>query len=83
MTDILANLQVEVHPSKARLTIFLEGNCIFIASTVSVYCLQQLLQGELGAGSTNPLHNALYDHSSSRFVIAFNGMSAKTNPNKR
>jgi len=43
MTDVIANLFLDVHQSKAKLSIFLDGNCFVIASTVSVYFLQQML----------------------------------------
>jgi len=83
MTDVIANLFVEVHPSKAKLTLFLVGNCFLIASTVSEYSLRQMLLRVLADGSTSLLRNALYDRRSSRFDIAFHGIWAETNPNIR
>ena len=71
MTDFIANLFVDVHPSKANLTLFLDGNGFLIASTVSVYFLRQILLSVLEDGKTNSLCNALFDHSDSRFDIAF------------
>jgi len=85
MTDAIANLFVDVHPSKAKLRLFPDGNCFLIASTVSVYSLRQILLRVLGdsEGNTNLHHNALYDHRSSRFDIMFHGISAETQPNMR
>jgi len=74
MTDVIANLFVEVHPSKAKLTLFLVGNCFVIASTVSDYSLRQMLLRVLADGSTSSLRNALYDRRSSRFDIALPGI---------
>jgi hypothetical protein len=61
MTDIIANLFVDVHPSKAKLTLFLDGNCFLIASTASLDSLGQILLRVLADGNTNWLRNALYD----------------------
>jgi len=83
MTDVIADLFVDVHPSNAKLTLFVDGNCFLIASTVSVYYLWQILLWVLADGNTNSLRNALYDHRSSRFDIAFHGICAETNPNMR
>jgi hypothetical protein len=83
MTNITANLFIDVHPSKAKLTSFLDGNCSLIASTVSVYSLRPILLRVLAAGNTNSLRNALYDRRSSRFDIAFHGICAATKPNMR
>jgi len=74
MTDLMASLFVDVHPSKAELTLFLEGNCVLIAFTVSVYFLQQMLLSMLVDGSTNSLCNGLYDCPSSKFDIPFPGI---------
>jgi len=74
MTDVMANLFVDVHPSKAKFTLFLDGNCFLIASTVSEYSLQQMLLWVLADGSTSLLHNTLYDRRSSRFDIALHGI---------
>jgi len=74
MTDVIANAFVEVQPSKAKLTLFLDGNCFLIASTVSEYSLRQMLLRVLADGSTSSLRNALYDRRSSRFDIVFHGL---------
>jgi len=74
MTDIIANLFIDVHLSKAKLTLFLDGNCFLIASTVSVDPLQQILLRVLAESNTNLLRNALYDRRSTRFDIVFDGM---------
>jgi len=74
MTDIIANLFIDVHPCKAKLTLFLDGNCFLIASTVSVDSLQQILLRVLAESNTNLLRNALYERRSTRFDIVFDGM---------
>jgi hypothetical protein len=79
MTDVIAILFGDVHPSKAKLTLFVHGNCFLIASTVSVYSLWQILLRVLADGNTNVLRDALYDRRSSRFDIAFQGICAATN----
>jgi hypothetical protein len=79
----MASLFVDVHLSKAKLTLFLDGNCFLIASTVSVYSLRQILLRVLADGNTNSRHNALYDRHSSRFDIAFHGICAETKRNMR
>jgi len=83
MTNIIANLFVDVHPSKAKLTLFLDGNCFLIAFTVSVYSLRQILLRVLADGYTKSLHNALYDRRSTRFDFVFHGIWAETKPNMR
>ena len=74
MTDIIANLFGDVHPSKAKLTLFLAGNCFLIASTVSDISLWQILLRVLADGNTDLVRNALYARRSSMFDIAFHGM---------
>ena len=74
MTDVIPNLFVDVHPSKAKLTLFLDSSCFLIASTVSVYSLWQILLRVLANGNTGSLRNALYDCRSSRLDIAFHGI---------
>ena len=70
----MACLFVYVHPSKAKLTIFLDTNWFLIASTVSVYSLPQMLLSVLADLSTNSLGNVLYDCRISRFDIPFHGI---------
>jgi len=60
MTVVIANLFLDVPLSKAKFTLFLDGNCFLIASTGSVYSLQQILLRVLADGDTNSLRNALY-----------------------
>jgi len=79
----MASLFVEVHPSKAKLTLFRNGNCFLIASTVSASSFRQMLLRVVADGRTRLSRNALYDHRSSRFDMGFNGMCAETNPNMR
>jgi hypothetical protein len=71
MSDVIANLFINVHLSKAKLTLFLDGNCILIASTVSEYSLRQIVLMVQADGYTKSLGNALYEHFNSRFDIAF------------
>jgi len=79
----MANLFINVHLSKAKLPLFRDGNYFLIASTFSAYSPQQMLL-RFGADSSNrSSRNTLYDRRSSRFDIAFHGMSAETNPNMR
>jgi len=79
----MANLFIDVHLSKDKLTLFRDGNCFLIASTVSAYSLWQMLLRVVADGSTRSLRNASYDHHSSRFDIACHGIWADTNPNMR
>jgi hypothetical protein len=79
----MANLFVDVHLSKAKLTLFRIGNCLLIASTVSAYSLRQMLLRVVADGSTRSSHNVLYDHRSLKFDITFQGFYAKTNLNIR
>jgi len=58
MTDVMASLLVHDHPSKAKLTLFNDGICFLIASTVSAYTLQQMLLRVEADGSTKSLRNA-------------------------
>ena len=83
MTDVMGNLFVDVHPSKAKLTLFRNGKCFLIASTVSAYSLRQMLLRVVADGSTGSSRNDSYDRRSSRFDIAFHGICAERNPNKR
>jgi len=83
MTNIIASLFSNVHPSKAKLTMFGDGNCFLIGSTVSAYFLRQMLVGLKADGSTRLSRNALYDRRSSRYDIASHGIWAETNPNMR
>jgi len=79
----MASLIVDVHPSKAKLTLFRNGNCFLIASMVSAYSLRQMLMRVVVDGSTRSSRNALYDRRCSRFDIAFHGIYAETIPNMR
>jgi len=80
MTDVMASLFVDVHPSRAKLTLFRDGNCFLMAYTVSAYSLQQMVLRDVVDGSTRSSRNAIYDRRSSRFDIAFHAMWAETNP---
>jgi len=81
MTDVMASLSVDVHPSKVKLTIFRNGNCFLIASTVSAYSLRQMILRVVADGRTASLRNVLYDRRSWRFDIAFQRIWAETYPN--
>jgi len=59
MTDIMANSFVDVHTSKAKLSLFRDGNCFIIASTVDKYYPRQMLERVVADGSTRSLRNAL------------------------
>jgi hypothetical protein len=83
MTNVTANLLVDVLLSKAKPTLFLDGNSFLIASTVSVYSLWQILLRELADGNTNSLRNTLYVHRSVMFDIEFHRTWAETKPNMR
>jgi len=83
MTEVMASLFVEVHPSKAKQTLFRNGNYFLIASTVSAYSLRQMLIWVVADGRTRSACNALYDCRNSGFDVAFQGMGAETNPNMR
>jgi len=74
MTNIMDSLSGDVHPSRAEPTLFRDGDCFIIASTVSADSLQQMLLRVVADGSARSLRNALFDHRSSRFDIAFHGM---------
>jgi hypothetical protein len=81
MIDIIAILFDDVHPSKVKLTLFREGNCFLIASTISAYSLGQMLLKVVADRSTRPSCNALYDHHSTRFHTVFHGIWTAQNPN--
>jgi len=83
MTDVMAILIVDVHPSKAKLTLFLDGDCFLIASTVSAYSIPGMMVTGLAVSTTHSLQNALYDCRSSMFDIAYHGIGAKGNHNMR
>jgi len=74
MTDIMASLLVDVHPSKAKLMLFPDGNWCLIASTVSEYSLREMLLTVEADCSTKSSRNALYDCRGSVFDIAFHGI---------
>ena len=83
MPNAIPNLFLDVHPSKAKLTFFLDGNCFLIASAVSVYFLTRMLLTVLADGNTKSLCNALYERRRPRFDIAFHAIWAERNPNMR
>jgi len=70
----MASWSVDVHLSKAKLTLFLNYNCSLIASNVSDHSLQQMLIRVLLDGSMSLLPDAAYNHHSSSFDIVFHGI---------
>jgi len=53
MTDIVDNMYVKVHPSEAKLSVFLDGNYFLIVFTVSVYSIPRMVLRVLADSSTN------------------------------
>jgi len=53
MTDGMANLFIDVYPSKAKLTLFRDGNCFSFPSTVGAYALQEMLLRVVADGNTS------------------------------
>ena len=74
MTDVIANLFVNAHPSKATLTLFLDRNRFLRESTVSEYSLRQMVMMVLADGSTSSPRDELNDCRSSRVDLAFHGI---------
>ena len=72
MTDVNTIFIVDVHPSEAKLTFLLDGDCFLITSTVSQYFFQQMMLRVLADGSTTSPHNGLNHCRNSRLAIAFN-----------
>jgi len=83
MSDVIANLFIYVHPSKAKLILCHDGNCFLIASTVGVYSLCLMLLRVLADDNTNSLLNTFHEHRISKFAIASHGESPKINTNMR
>jgi len=74
MTDGIPDVFIDVQLSKAKLTLFSDGNCFLIASPVSKYSLPQMLLRVLVDGSPSSLGNELYDRHTSKFVGAVHGL---------
>ena len=70
----MVSLFVDVNLYKVKLTLFCDSNCLVIASTVSAYCLRQMLLMVIADSSMRSLYNVLYNCCSSRFDIAFHGI---------
>ena len=83
MTNLIPDMFLHVDSFKAKQTLFLDCNCFLIASTVSVYSLQEMMLLMLADGSTTLVRNASYDCCWSRFDNGFHGICAHTNPNMR
>jgi hypothetical protein len=83
MTYVMPGFFVAVHPSKAKLILFCDGNHFLIASMVSAYSLWQMLLRVVVDSSTRSSRNALYDPHSSRFDKPFHEIWAETNRKMR
>ena len=83
MTKVIASLIVDINPSKAQLAFFCVPICFWIALTVSVYSLDQMLLSMLPDGNSSLLRNALIECPCSRYVIVFQGIRAETKLNKK
>jgi hypothetical protein len=59
ITDVITNLFLDIHPSTAKVTLFLDGNCFLIGFTTSEYSLGQMLLRVVADKRTSLLHNAL------------------------
>jgi hypothetical protein len=78
MTDVIADLFVDVYPSNAMLSLFLDGNCFLIASGVSEYSLWQMWLRVLADDRTTLPFIGSNDDRSSMYHLAFHGIQAKT-----
>jgi len=78
MTDVMANLFVDVHPFRAELTWLHDCNSIWIESTISEYFLRLILLCVLVAGKADSLRNTVYDLLGSGLRIVFPGNCGKT-----
>jgi hypothetical protein len=74
MTGVMASLLVDVYPSGAKLTLFVDGNCFLMASTFSLYSLQRMLFTMLVDRSSYSLGKASHDGCSSMHNTAFHGI---------
>ena len=79
----MTSVFVDVHRSKAKLTLFRDGNSFLIVSTACAWYLQQMFPKLIADGSTRSSRDALCDHRSSRCDVAFHRSWAETNPNMR
>jgi len=68
MTDVIATLFVDVHLSKANLTLFRSGNCSIIASTSGADSLRQMLLRVVADGRSRSSRNALYDRAAQDLI---------------
>jgi hypothetical protein len=59
MANVITSLFVDVYASIAKLTLFRDGNCVLIASTVSEHAHMKWLLRVLADESTNSLRKAL------------------------
>jgi hypothetical protein len=80
MTDTIASLFIDVHPSRATLTLCFVGNCFLIALMIKEYSLWQILLRVLVEGKIRSVRKALNDCRSERFDTTFQGICAETNP---
>jgi hypothetical protein len=82
MTNVMARLFLDVQPSKAKQSLYLDGNCFLVAPTINEHSLGPMLISAIADGSTCWQRKALYGCRSSRLDIAFHRIWAETNPNK-
>jgi hypothetical protein len=81
MPDVMASVFIDVHPSKAQLTLFRTGNCFLVTYTVSANSRQHMLLRVIADSRTRSSGNAVYNCQSSRFDIALRAVCAETNAN--
>jgi len=74
MTDVMANMVVDVHSADAKQTLFRDSNCFLIESTVNGYSLWQMWLKVVVYSSGRSLCDDLYDRHHSRFNIGFHGI---------
>jgi hypothetical protein len=74
ITDVIASLLIDLHPSKAKLTLLHHGNCFLIASIVNEFSLWQMGLRVEADGTTRSLCDALYHHQNYRFDMLFDGI---------
>jgi len=79
MADFMASVFIDVHPFKAKVSLFRNSNCFLVSSIVSAYTLRQMALRLVADWGTRSSRNAFYTRCSSRYDIMFYGMCAKSN----
>jgi len=77
----MACLFVDVNPSKAKLTVFDDGNSFLLARTGCACCLWEMFLSVMAEGSTKSRRNGWSDYRSSKFDVAFYLTWAERNDN--